>query len=987
MIIMAFIALALSNKAFSQSNVEINCDPYVCKNAVLLMEATPNFDQYQWGPPGITEATTLVPEYYYTVTAAGIHTYCVTATLGANSYTDCTTFESMECCSNNPVKIIVDEYLSDLLLQGPLPPRIVIMGTLTIDQNYSFPGVDEIIMLGDSKIEIQNNLVCSMTDIHFHGCEAMWERILTGEYVFLRMSGCTVEDGQYALDVKGNHASIGLTGNRFHRNYIGLRFNDYTPYQFHSFDFFEFTDNEFDCENAVLLPPHAGEISYSGCLVRYCSHFDLPQYSDVRNTFHHMRNGIILYNSNSHIYTYATQFWDIDSQEPDEGYAILAHSNAEKQLFLVKDGTGTSAHDFTNCKYGIYSIGMNTDAQENIMHDVKYGIRVDLSQYCDILLAGNEMYNCHRQGIFLYQNDPVSSARVLENVIQISSDIDAESGIYIAENFNPPGVVVFNNDISLQSGRYGIRAIRTNSSDISNNMVTIYNEDTYAGIFTENSHRISVECNAIAGPGANLGNQNQWTPKGIHVVNTTSSFYICNEMNQTLNGMTFEDYCGNEDIRGNVFGNHHRGLYYNDNAITGVQWDCGNLWTGTYTNGAVHDGGSPVIGQSYYFVKPYLQPTLPPSISAASQWFLLSQSPDPTYECSEQSRCTHHLEFISQPSPDSILTPLDYAIALDSLNFQEFDTELDWTADRNLFAKLYSDSLLLSTSALMQQYYDSTALLSQGLFQQMEAADRQSLSLWSELLTSTEEIRMTISGITDTLRYADSLLNTPLSPQDSIFWSGFKHIQQAAFDANRYLLDSLMAPFKAYRQEQTGSLIIQNTLLPDSALYESNEKTVRTIYYNTVLQGTVFFNDAQISTIREIAAQCPLAGGPGVYFARSLYAGIKDTVYDDKTSCLQAGYLKHGQDGNSLSGNGPGVFQIHPNPATTNLTLIRNRESDENLRVQLRDIEGRLLLSRDIQMRGLSAEIDLQSVPAGLYFLQIIANMGSRLTYKVVIIK
>jgi hypothetical protein len=61
----------------------------------------------------------------------------------------------------------------------------------------------------------------------------------------------------------------------------------------------------------------------------------------------------------------------------------------------------------------------------------------------------------------------------------------------------------------------------------------------------------------------------------------------------------------------------------------------------------------------------------------------------------------------------------------------------------------------------------------------------------------------------------------------------------------------------------------------------------------------------------------PIAGGPAVYRARSLYFLIDpEMVYDDELTCIQNGYLYR------TSKNITHNSKLYPNPASNEITIV-----------------------------------------------------------------
>ena len=132
----------------------------------------------------------------------------------------------------------------------------------------------------------------------------------------------------------------------------------------------------------------------------------------------------------------------------------------------------------------------------------------------------------------------------------------------------------------------------------------------------------------------------------------------------------------------------------------------------------------------------------------------------------------------------------------------------------------------------------------------------------------------------------------------------------------------------ALRDSVSDILQTENGLLPSLKLYEYNEKIVNAIYLTTLSKGTDTFTVSQKYTLENIANQCPLSGGEGVYLARSLVRLYDDsTDYDDKALCFAQGISYRQVNNSTVLDKG---IKFYPNP-TTNMLTIESEKSDNQI--------------------------------------------------------
>jgi hypothetical protein len=118
-----------------------------------------------------------------------------------------------------------------------------------------------------------------------------------------------------------------------------------------------------------------------------------------------------------------------------------------------------------------------------------------------------------------------------------------------------------------------------------------------------------------------------------------------------------------------------------------------------------------------------------------------------------------------------------------------------------------------------------------------------------------------------------------------------------------------------------------------------------------------------------IAVQCPIAGGPAVYRARSLYFLINpEMTYDDEMECLQNGYLyKASKNINHRS-------KLFPNPATGEITLVYNIAT--NCLLQITDGLGRVVKEILLKNNQIEETINISELENGMYNYRISDTKG-----------
>ena len=113
-----------------------------------------------------------------------------------------------------------------------------------------------------------------------------------------------------------------------------------------------------------------------------------------------------------------------------------------------------------------------------------------------------------------------------------------------------------------------------------------------------------------------------------------------------------------------------------------------------------------------------------------------------------------------------------------------------------------------------------------------------------------------------------------------------------------------------------------------------------------------------------IAQQCPLAGAPAVFRARTLYKMIDPNIhYNEDEACLQSGRQLRVAAKNQFP---VGIF---PNPASTEVTITYSINSEQML--QMVDGLGRISMQFLLNPKENRTTRNISSLSNGIYTLRI----------------
>lgn len=198
--------------------------------------------------------------------------------------------------------------------------------------------------------------------------------------------------------------------------------------------------------------------------------------------------------------------------------------------------------------------------------------------------------------------------------------------------------------------------------------------------------------------------------------------------------------------------------------------------------------------------------------------------------------------------------------------------------------------------------------------------------------------------------------------------------------------DSLQSIKDSERVIESDNLKGVYASVASAEVIESNEKIVNEIYLSTIGKDVFTFSADPIHQLYEIAQQCPLSGGPGVNFARALYAlADEGKWYNDRTICYGEGINLRQQADKKDNVKLKAVIQ--PNPATDKATLVYNLPSVEKAEFIIYNSLGKMAGRYEITGGSNSFGFSTANLLPGIYYFMINSGNMMQANGKLVIIR
>jgi hypothetical protein len=551
-----------------------------------------------------------------------------------------------------------------------------------------------------------------------------------------------------------------------------------------------------------------------------------------------------------------------------------------------------------------------------------------------------------------------------------------------------------NNDIIVQGAGIGIDIMNIGNIDLHYNDITFYNpvelsDGVYRGISLANSDN-----NYLYDNETKVGNISPDFNElvGYHFAACQATRLCCNSSDGGLIGFEFAENCMDTEWRTSEINDHDIGLRINEASFIGQQKHAGNRWQGNYTEGAQHlSTSSFLIGESELLVSPpIVQPFWPPTPAATpnapgAPWFTSDNS-------TSNALCGSDSECLPVPPPfNGVVKETDLFLSGTTYQNDPFADFHDWEGHKYLLTKLNTYPTYAQGDSQLQQFQTSQA---GGTVEDYIDLDEQLNTVFTG---QTSQTQVHLDAIKNHLATLESLETQYLNAASGTERDNLENdYALAATDISTELkqLIALRATAKTSRETAAGGLVGTNNNLTTADIFTTNQQAVNAVQLK-LWDGTLTEpGSSEITTLEQIAYQCPLEGGNAVHRARALLRGIGEYNFFG-TNCVSAAALRT-EPGNDEPDNDkklstaveiptPGAWQVYPNPARAYVRIDGDRLNDLEF-VALYDLAGKLhqswpavTASRDYRLSS--------KLPSGIYLIRLQLADGSQVHRKIIINK
>jgi hypothetical protein len=448
---------------------------------------------------------------------------------------------------------------------------------------------------------------------------------------------------------------------------------------------------------------------------------------------------------------------------------------------------------------------------------------------------------------------------------------------------------VYDNIITINNGYVGVQFNNISNARIRHNTIThnttfpITTANGRKGILLMSCNTDTVDCNPISSNAL----FNNTLHDGINIAVGTGAasnnlIVEGNTLNRTFNGIAFRG-AGITGLRAiaNTVQDAQFGWYIgnNINVQGNLATDFGNTWAVPFPSGGA---GSKAVRSLPNTLQLYSNKT-PTWINTWVQLSsaMASTNSTPTtlgFDCSQP--------MLLPPNPDEWTVDYAHQIVLDELIFEEYEAENRWALKEELYRRMASDSLLFVEDSLLLAFRNTMALEDVGRVYEIENREQQREELPSALASAMESIEGQILTLTD-------IVNTNLALMDTTTNDTLKAIYLAQIYTQKLQLEVLNNTYSELQSQadnidslSIAAILYHNQGLDAEATYTANLQAVNDIFYTTLALDANEVSEAELSTLWEIAAQCPTAGGAAVFQARAILTMLNYFPdFNDEATC------------------------------------------------------------------------------------------------------
>ena len=820
-----------------------------------------------------------------------------------------------------------------------LPISLSIVNDFRVDVNFSFTGKNVAIAEG-ATIDLDQNISFTLDDSNLFACEGMWDGILLDHgCVFTSMNNTIIEDALVAVSVDNkDDVTLDITRTIFNRDLIGIGINnsDTSP------NFSRFRRNEFTCSSP--LNGAVKQITFAGIS---CVGGPLDISNSFVNKYNKIQYGVIGQGEKT-THNYGARFDFFENIRVSGIHFVNGSVDMKTSSFTNCGESGirieTADQVFINnstFSFDGSALLLNTNSQFTVYTGIDIN---DFASNANVSVQGNSSFNSSNFGDsqrmyfihLLSAKQRPAKISIFSNVFNINS---ARSiGVLLNGTYNSTGEIdIENNDFNFDDvpntternvGIFAANGDKYNMSIIENNFNATLNTLTRGcGINLDGDlfgTNNFVEGNTFFSQAAGFN----WLPAIQNVLFDNTK--ICNNTNNGGNQFftSFGQFLGLE-FTSNTSNLGQLIDIVGANSFIGANFNTGNKF-------------NPIqIGNIFIWAFPQAQ-------HAATNPMVLNMSKFTVH----QPQTTSYLNFPNGYSSfhPELITP---------------DDDNEWWVFDPLLDEPTSICQSQKPPPITNPVYNSIA---NGAYAQVATPTENwnaEMGLYNILIKDSEAVESSNGLQSFMSRKSDSNIEA--------FYNINSLLDESGREADNI---SLLNQAKRLNDNINSDLVI-----------EENLKQFYAMLIDRMLRDGEF-SDSEISSLIDIASQCPKEGGMAVFLSRAFLPSCIGEFNDFTEDCLgeinpesiverEIAFKIVEANGESVSHKKSEVF-LSPNPISGNQISLSATQAGV---LQIFTLEGKLI--EEFSFDG-SQVLNVENLPTGISFYHVLYSDGDSETGKLI---
>ncbi len=710
----------------------------------------------------------------------------------------------------------------------------------------------------------------------------------------------------------------------------------------------------------------ATDKSYVMMIGASASGIDLPQFINAEPEFINCEFGICLNRSGARIMN--TTFGSI--LQPIRRTAVVVEQPSQSYAFSI---------------------------YQNRIRSLRMGINVRTST--NLNNSGSSISNNN-----ISMLSPISRGIVLANLYS-TTQTDGSIPLKVSENtINLLGSPTF----FFNANHHGIWAMSSPKLEISGNFIRRKNVTDGTGILGNDITGATISCNEVIGWDVPCEDQNNTMlpnviNKGISLYGCDNCDVINNTTSDTRVGIQFIESNSETVLQQNVMRNHGNSNFRGIGLVFGTNTDPNNLgWIqGNSEIAATFDDQ---LNSANRWVTP-----------SNSQWMLGAKKPawygqnirlfvnnynqgqinefypshqpvnpnncqiDPFFRCLSGSEnivpsdcdAGSTLEGFRLANGNNVISLVEKYLN-NQISYDYYEPEMLYAIEKSIDAMLVDSQLTISN--------DSTGALAEfDAF--MEATSTRELN---KIQKQIERFRIDSAqfaalvfkqAILDSLSLYISSLHSQLSDStltsDSLIWNEISTVvEQVA--TTKLEVETIQSQFEIDKDELLQNLRAQNNQLVALNLIEYYLKSMNELLFKKLKQDNYVFNESERSLIDQVAANCPIIGGRGVFKARGLQLSYNDSIFhDDKILCEAQGIAYRISDSDTVKFNQEIQERMitYPSPNNGILHILMKSSVESDYHFQLINLTGQVVVDQNNVPSNNTINLASYNLASGSYII------------------